>query len=105
MHPLYQEVRQIMREMCPSMPGNMQEAVVEVRAQLQAEAKLKDVCRQLNIPVPLTAVSSSVVLPTESSPRSETQVLKETTTTQGDPKTAQAEMETAEATLSKGEPR
>ena len=69
MHPLYQEVRQIVKELCPSMPGNMQEAVVEVRAQLQAEAKLKDVCRQLNIPVPLTAVSSSVVFPTESSPR------------------------------------
>ena len=56
MHPLYQEVRQFVREMCPSMPGNIQEAVVEVRAQLQAEAKLKDVCRQLNIPLPLTAV-------------------------------------------------
>ena len=67
MCPLYQEVRQIVREMCPLMPGNMQEAVVEVRAQLQAEAKLKDTCRQLNIPVPLTAVSSSVVLLTESS--------------------------------------
>ena len=33
MCPLYQEVRQIVREMCPSMPGNMQEAVVEARAQ------------------------------------------------------------------------
>ena len=105
MHPLYQEVRQIVKEMCPSMPGNMQEAVVEVRAQLQAEAKLKDICRQLNIPVPLTAVPSSVVFPTDSSPRSEIQVLKETTLTQGDPKTAQAEIKSAEATASKGEPR
>ena len=83
----------------------MQEAVVEARAQLQAEAKLKDICRQLNIPVPLTAVSSSVVLLTESSSGSESQVPKETTATQGNPKTAQAEMETAEATSSKGEPR
>ena len=105
MCPLYQEVRQIMREVCPSMPGNMQEAVVEARAQLQAEAKLKDICRQLNIPVPLTAVSSSVVLPTKSSSGSESQVPKETTITQGDSKTAQAEMETAEATSSKGGPR
>ena len=92
-----------MREMCPSMPGNMQEAVVEARAQLQAEVKLKDACRQLNIPVPLTAVSYSVVLLTGSSSKSKSQ--KETTIAQGDPKTTQAEMETAEATLSKGEPR
>ena len=34
MCPLYQEVRQIVKEMCPLMPGNMQEAVVEARAQL-----------------------------------------------------------------------
>ena len=34
MRPLYQEVQQIVREMCPAMPGNMQEAVVEARAQL-----------------------------------------------------------------------
>ena len=66
---------------------------------------MKDVCRQLNIPVPLTAVSPSLVFPTESSNGSKTQVLKETTTTQGDPKTAQAEMKSAEATVSKGEPR
>ena len=80
MCPLYQEVGQIMREMCPSMPGNMQEAVVKARAQLQAEAKLKDACRQLNIPVPLTTVSPFVVLPTKSSSGSESQVPKETTT-------------------------
>ena len=105
MRQLYQEVRQIVREMCPSMPGNMQEAVVEARAQLQAEAKLKDVCRQLNIPVPLTTASPSVVLPTKSSPGSKPQVPKETTTAQDDPKSAQAEVETAQATSSKGGPK
>ena len=31
----------------------MQEAVLEARAQLQPEAKLKDICKQLNIPVPI----------------------------------------------------
>ena len=105
MHPLYQEVRQIVREMCPSMPGNMQEAVVEARAQLQAEAKLKDICRQLNIPVPLTTISPSVVLPAKSSSGSESQVLKEKTVAQDDPKSAQIEVETAQATSSKGDPR
>ena len=45
MCPLYQEVRQIVMEMCPAIPGHMHEAVVEVRAQLQGEAKLKDVCK------------------------------------------------------------
>ena len=105
MHLLYQEVRQIVREMCPLMPGNMQEAVVEARAQLQAEAKLKDVCRQLNIPVSLTTASPPVVLPTKSSPESEPQVPKEITTAQDDPKSAQAKVETAQATSSKGGPK
>ena len=53
------------------MPGNMQEAVVEARAQLQAEAKLKDVCRQLNIPVPLTTVTPTVEIPAKLPPESE----------------------------------
>ena len=37
MQPLYLEIRNIVKEMCPSMPGQMQDAVVEARAQLMAE--------------------------------------------------------------------
>ena len=37
MRPLHVEVRSIIREMCPSMPGQMQDAIVEARAQLLAE--------------------------------------------------------------------
>ena len=51
--PLRREVREIVKEMCPSMPGQMQEAVIEARAQLLAEAKLKELCKQLNIPMPV----------------------------------------------------
>ena len=39
-----------MKEMCPSMPGQMQNAVVEARAQLLAETKLKELCKQLGVP-------------------------------------------------------
>ena len=39
-------------EMCPSMPGQMQDAVVEARAQLLAETKLKELCEQLGVPTP-----------------------------------------------------
>ena len=52
MQPLYMEVRNIVKEMCPSMPGQMQNAVVEARAQLLAETKLKELCKQLGVPVP-----------------------------------------------------
>ena len=52
MQPLYVEVRNIMKEMCPSMPGQMQSAVVEARAQLLAETKLKELCKQLGVPAP-----------------------------------------------------
>ena len=52
MKPLYVEVRNIVREMCPSMPGQMQDAVVEARAQLLAEIKLKELCKQLGVPAP-----------------------------------------------------
>ena len=52
MQPLYVEVRNIVKEMCPSMPGQMQNAVVEARAQLLAETKLKELCRQLGVPAP-----------------------------------------------------
>ena len=52
MQPLYVEVRNIVKEMCPSMPGQMQSAVVEARAQLLAETKLKELCRQLGVPAP-----------------------------------------------------
>ena len=52
MQPLYMEVRNIVKEMCPSMPGQMQNAVVEARAQLLAETKLKELCKQLGVPAP-----------------------------------------------------
>ena len=34
------------------MPGQMQDAVVEARAQLLAETKLKELCEQLGVPTP-----------------------------------------------------
>ena len=52
MQPLYVEVRNIVKEMCPSMPGQMQSMVVEARAQLLAETKLKELCKQLGVPAP-----------------------------------------------------
>ena len=52
MQPLYVEVRNIVKEMCPSMPGQMQSAVVEACAQLLAETKLKELCKQLGVPAP-----------------------------------------------------
>ena len=51
--PLSHEICSIVKEMCPSMPGQLQEVVIEVRAQLLAEAKLKELCKQLNIPLPI----------------------------------------------------
>ena len=94
-----------MREMCPAMPGNMQEAVVEARAQLQAEAKLKDVCRQLNIPVPLITVTPTMEIPAKLPPQSESRVPKETITAPGVSKSAETEGETAQTTSSGGGPR
>ena len=52
MQPLYVEVRNIVKEMCPSMPGQMQSMVVEACAQLLAETKLKELCKQLGVPAP-----------------------------------------------------
>ena len=52
MKPLYVEVRNIVKEMCPSMPGQMQNTVVEACAQLLAEVKLKELCKQLGVPAP-----------------------------------------------------
>ena len=52
MQPLYVEVRNIVKKMCPSMLGQMQNAVVEARAQLLAETKLKELCKQLGVPAP-----------------------------------------------------
>ena len=49
---LSQEVRAIVKVMCPSMPGQLQEAVVKARAQLLLEARLKEICQKLNIPLP-----------------------------------------------------
>ena len=51
MRPLYVEVRNIVKEICPSMPGQMQDTIVEARAQLLAEVKLKELCKQLRVPV------------------------------------------------------
>ena len=62
MKPLYVEVRNIVREMCPSMPGQMQDGVVEARAQLLAEVKLKELCKQLGVPA-LRYEPSSMVHP------------------------------------------
>ena len=50
MKPLYMEVRNIVKGMCPSMPGQMQNVVVEARAQLLVEVKLKELCKQLGVP-------------------------------------------------------
>ena len=52
MKPLYVEVRNIVKEMCPSMLGQMQNTAVEARAQLLAEVKLKELCKQLGVPAP-----------------------------------------------------
>ena len=52
MQPLYLEIRNIVKEMCPSMPGQMQDTVVEAHAQLLAETKLKELCKQLGVPAP-----------------------------------------------------
>ena len=52
MKPLYVEVRNIVKEMCPSMPGRMQDMVVEAPAQLLAEVKLKELCEQLGVLAP-----------------------------------------------------
>ena len=52
MQPLYMEVRNIVKEMCPSMLDQMQNVVVEARAQLLAETKLKELCKQLGVPAP-----------------------------------------------------
>ena len=52
MRPLYVEVRNIVREMCTSMPGQMQDAIVEAQAQLLAEVKLKELCKQLGVLAP-----------------------------------------------------
>ena len=87
------------------MPDNMQEAVIEARAQLQAEAKLKDACRQLNIPIPLTTAPPSVVFPEGTPSGSKTQVSKEMITTQGDFKSAEVEGDMAQATSSAKGPR
>ena len=52
MQPLYVEVRNVVKEMCPSMLDQMQSTVVEACAQLLAETKLKELCKQLGVPAP-----------------------------------------------------
>ena len=49
---LSQEVQAIVKEMCLVMPGQLQDVVVEARAQLLLEARLKEICQKLNIPIP-----------------------------------------------------
>ena len=46
--------------MCPAMPGQLQEAVVEARAQLLLEARLKEICQKLNIPLPANVAPPAV---------------------------------------------
>ena len=52
MVPLHMEVRRLVGEMCPAMPGQLQEAIVEAQAQLLAELRLKELCRKLGLPLP-----------------------------------------------------
>ena len=52
MVPLHLEVSSTVREMCPSMLGQLQEAIVEACTQLLAETKLKELCKQLGIAPP-----------------------------------------------------
>ena len=52
MVPLHMEVRRLVGEMCPAMPGQLQEAIVEARAQLLAELRLKELCRKMGLPLP-----------------------------------------------------
>ena len=51
MMPLYMEVRGLVKQMCPAMPGQLQEAIVEAWVQLLAEARLKELSKQLGVPV------------------------------------------------------
>ena len=46
--------------MCLAMPGQLQEAVVEARAQLLLEARLKEICQKLNIPLPANVAPPAV---------------------------------------------
>ena len=60
MVPLHLEVRSTVREMCLSMPGQLQEAIVKAHAQLLAERKLKELCKQLGIAPPQYQPTSMV---------------------------------------------
>ena len=57
---LSQEVQAIVKEMCPAMPGQLQEVVVKARAQLLLEARLKEICQKLNIPLPAIVAPPAV---------------------------------------------
>ena len=49
---LHLEVRGIVQERCPSMLGQLPEAIVEAHVQLLAETKLEELCQQLGIAPP-----------------------------------------------------
>ena len=73
---LSQEVRAIVKEMCQLMPGQLQEAVVEARAQLLLEVRLKEICQKLNIPLP------AIIAPQAIHPVDEALLGKETKSTE-----------------------
>ena len=62
--------------MCQLMPGQLQEAVVEARAQLLLEVRLKEICQKLNIPLP------AIIAPQAIHPVDETLLGKETKSTE-----------------------
>ena len=53
MVPLHLEIRKIVRSMCNNIPSATQDQIVEARAQLLAEERMKELCRELGIPCPL----------------------------------------------------
>ena len=73
---LSQKVRAIVKVMCPSMPGQLQEAVVKARAQMLLEVRLKEICQKLNIPLP------AIIAPQAIHPVDEALLGKETKSTE-----------------------
>ena len=50
MLPLHLEIRKIIRDMCSRIPSATQDQIVEARAQLLVEARMKELCKELGIP-------------------------------------------------------
>ena len=53
MVPLHLEIRKIVRSMCNRIPSATQDQIVEARAQLLAEERMRELCKELRIPCPL----------------------------------------------------